>query len=242
MTVQTGTASGAHISAERADAIEQVAGALAHDFSNVLTALVGHLDLLLDRFPQPSPERQLLLEVRAGSEVAGRLTRQLQAISGRQSMRAEPTDLNEVVQDQLDVLQQIAGADIEVRLDLGGQLPLINLDGRLLAQLLRALVAASRDALPKTGRITVRTLVVPDLLGPGVLLEVHDTRDGKGIRELGDRVFEPRLISGRHVRGAGLVLAAVRGIVRQSGGTVSMEEAPGGGVSVVMRFSAVESL
>ncbi len=226
---------GVGLEAERAEAIDQLAGSVAHEFSNLLTAMTGQLELLLDLFPQPCPERQLLLDVRSGAEAAGRITRQLQAISARQSMQAETTDLNAVIQESSDVLQQIAGGGVDVRFDLGGGLPLVSVDPRLVRQIIFGLVASARDGLGGDGRITVRTSVDRDLLGPSILVSVADTRTWTDAA-FGAKAFEPHTSNGRQPRGAGLSMAAIRGTVRQCGGTIACERLSPSGVAFVMRF------
>jgi signal transduction histidine kinase len=218
----------------RADAIDQLAGTLAHEFSNLLTAMTGQLELLLDRFPGAGGERQLLLDVKAGADAASRMSRQLLAISGRQAMQAEPTDMNALVQDAADVLQQIAGGSAEVRLDLAGTLPPLSIDPRLVRTALFGLVAAARDGLAGDGRITVTTVVESDLLGPSVRLSVSDTRPWSD-RDLA-RIFEPQPSTGRQARGAGLALAAIRGTVRQCGASITCERVTPIGVVFHIRF------
>lgn len=218
---------------ERADAIDQLAGTLAHEFSNLLTAMTGQLELLLDRFPQSGSERQLLLDVKAGADAAGRMSRQLLAISGRQAMTPEPTDLNALVQESADVLQQIAGG-AEVRLDLAGMVPPIAVDPRLVRQTLFGLVAAARDGLAGDGRITVSTVVENDLLGPSARLSVADTRPWSD-RDIA-RIFEPQPSTGRQPRGAGMAMAAIRGTVRQCGATITCERVAPIGIVFHLRF------
>lgn len=228
------------LEAERADAIDQLAGTVAHEFSNLLTAMTGRLELLLDRFPTAGTERQLLLDVKAGADAAGRMTRQLLAISARQAMSPEPTDLNAVVQETADVLQQIAGGAAEVRLDLASNVPLIEVDPRLVRQALFGLVASARDGLHGDGRITIQTVVETDLLGPSVRLSVSDTRPWSD-RDLA-RIFEPQPSTGRQTRGAGLSLAAIRGTVRQCGGRMTCERVTPIGVVFHLRFPIPESV
>jgi two-component system cell cycle sensor histidine kinase/response regulator CckA len=219
---------------ERADAIDQLAGTLAHEFSNLLTAMDGRLELLLDRFPTAGAERQLLLDLKMSVDAAGRITRQLLAISGRQTTIAEPTDLNALIQDSSDILQQVAGGAAQVRLDLAGALPFVAVDPRLIRQVLFGLIAAARDALAGEGRITVATYVESDLLGPTVRLSVTDTRAWAD-RDIA-RMFEPAPSTGRQARGAGLALTAIRGTVRQLGGTITCERAVPAGLSFHIRF------
>jgi len=222
------------LAAARADAIDQLAGTLAHEFSNLLTAMTGQLELLLDRFPSAGSERQLLLDVKAGADAAARMSRQLLAISGRQALLPEPTDVNDLVQDVADVLQQIAGGSVDVRLDLAGTVPPLSVDPRLIRQVLFGLVAASRDALAGEGRITVGTTVETDLLGPSVRLTVSDTRPWSD-REL-SRIFEPQPSTGRQMRGAGLSLAAIRGTVRQCGATITCDRVAPLGIAFHIRL------
>lgn len=219
---------------ERADAIDQLAGTLAHEFSNLLTAMTGQLELLLDRFPHAGGERQLLLDVKAGVDAAGRMSRQLLAMSGRQAMSPEPTDLNALVQESADVLQQIAGGSAEVRLDLAGTVPPLAIDPRLVRQTLFGLVAAARDGLAGDGRITVSTVVEKDLLGPSVRLSVADTRPWSD-RDFA-RIFEPQPATGRQPRGAGMAMAAIRGTVRQCGATITCERVAPIGIAFHLRF------
>lgn len=219
---------------ERADAIEQLAGTLAHEFSNLLTALDGRLELLLDRFPSSGPERQLLLDMKMSTDAAGRITRQLLAISGRQTTIAEPCDLNALIQDSADVMQQIAGGVAQVRLDLAGALPFVAVDPQLVRQILFGLIASARDALGGEGRITVATYAEADLLGPTVRLSVTDSRAWPD-RDIA-RMFEPTPSTGRQARGAGLSLAAIRGTVRQCGAAITCERAVPMGLVFHIRF------
>lgn len=224
---------------ERADAIDQLAGTLAHEFSNLLTAMTGQLELLLDRFPDSGSERQLLLDLKAGADAAGRMSRQLLAISGRQAMTPEPTDLNALVQESADVLQQIAGGTAEVRLDLASAVPPLAIDPRLIRQSLFGLVAAARDGLAGDGRITVSTVVEKDLLGPSVRLSVADTRPWSD-RDIA-RIFEPQPSTGRQPRGAGMALAAIRGTVRQCGARITCERVAPIGIAFHLRFPLYSS-
>lgn len=196
--------------------------------------MTGQLELLLDRFSTPGSERQLLLDVKAGADAAGRMSRQLLAISGRQAMTPEPTDLNALVQESADVLQQIAGAVAEVRLDLAGTVPPVTVDPRLVRQTLFGLVAAARDGLAGAGRITLSTVVEKDLLGPTVRLSVADTRPWSD-RDMA-RIFEPQPSTGRQPRGAGMAMAAIRGTVRQCGATITCERVAPIGIVFHLHF------
>jgi signal transduction histidine kinase len=218
----------------RAEAIDQLAGTLAHEFSNLLTAMTGRLELLLDRRSMASAERQLLLEIKAGADAAGRITRQLLAISGRQTMAPESEDLNSIVQDTADLLQLIGGDAAEIRFDLAGSVPLVTIDAQLIRQVLLGLITTARAQGAGAGRITIYTVVEADLLGPSVRLTVVDSRPWPGC-DL-DQIFEPKPSVGRQPRGAGLTLAAIRGTVRQCGAMIVCEPAEPTGVAFHIRF------
>lgn len=220
--------------AERADASDQLAGTLAHEFSNLLTAMNGRLELLLDRFPASGADRQLLLDMKMSVDAAGRITRQLLAISGRQTTIPEPTDLNALIQDGVDLFQQIAGGSAELRLDLAGAVPFVVVDPRLMQQVLVGLIATVREAQPGDARLTLGTAVETDLLGPTVRLSVCDARPWPD-RDVA-RMFEPQPSTGRQARGAGLALAAIRGTVRQCGATITCEQAAPAGIAFHIRF------
>jgi len=196
--------------------------------------MAGRLELLLDRRSLVSAERQLLLEVKAGADAAGRITRQLLAISGRQTMDPEPIDINAVIQETADLLQLIGGDVAELRFDLAGSVPVITLDPQLIRQVLLGLITTARAAGTGTGRITIATVVESDLLGPSVRMSVIDSRPWAD-RDI-DRIFEPQPSTGRQPRGAGLTLAAIRGTVRQCGATIYCEAGDPTGVIFHIRF------
>jgi len=229
-----GHAADDHLECARAEATSQLAGTLAHEFSNLLTAMTGRLEMLLDRLPRTSGERHLLLDVKSGADAAARISRQLLAISGRQTLVPEPTDINALLQESADVLHQIAGPTTELRLDLAGAVPTVAVDPRLLRQVVCGLVSAARDGLAGDGRIAITTAVESDLLGPFLRLTIADSRPWSD-RDF-SRIFEPQPSTGRQQRGAGLALAAIRGTVRQCGATITCDTHVQPGVAFHIRF------
>jgi two-component system cell cycle sensor histidine kinase/response regulator CckA len=223
------------------EAVGRLAGGVAHDFNNVLTAILGYADLLLDGFATEDPRRTDLQEIKRAAHRAAGLTHQLLAFSRKQVMQPRRLNLNEVVLDIQKLLAKLLGDDLELRIERDPAIGHVKADPGQIEQVLMNLVANARDAMPEGGRVTivtanrdvgtdqVRTLVglVP---GPFVTLTVSDT--GPGIPEhVRSHIFEPFFTTKAQGRGTGLGLATVYGIVKQSGGWIYLDETPGPGAS-----------
>jgi PAS domain S-box-containing protein len=230
--------------AQKMEAVGRLAGGVAHDFNNLLTTINGVAELLLAELPPDSREAQDAREIRRAGDIAARLTRQLLAFGRKQVLRQRDVDVNAAVGSALAQLQPEFGDHIVVRTVLGDGLPRVHADPALLQEVLTTLALNSRDAMPGGGRLTVRTdlvdisraeaaevgLAAP---GPHVALEVEDTGTGMDARMI-ERIFEPffttKAAEAREVgRGAGLGLASVYGIVKQSSGAITVRSEPGRG-------------
>ena len=223
------------------EAIGRLAGGVAHDFNNVLTAIFGYVDLLLDAM-DPADERRTDAEEikRAASRAAG-LTRQLLAFSRKQILQPRRVNLNEVIGNIHGLMSKLIGTDVELRLEQQSPLDEVIADPGQIEQVLMNLVANARDAMPLGGRLTIATSnqnVGPDDLAslaglpPGrfVCLKVSDT--GQGIpASVRPHIFEPFYTTKEQGKGTGLGLATVYGIVKQSGGWIYLNEAPHEGAS-----------
>jgi PAS domain S-box-containing protein len=235
--------------AQKMDAIGRLAGGVAHDFNNLLTAIQGHAALLLDELHDSSGIRTDLLEIRDAAERATTLTRQLLAFSRRQVLQPRVLDLNLVVADMEKMLRRMIGEHIELRTELGSPLDLVRADPTQLEQVLLNLIVNARDALPRGGRVCVRTAnrSVPEgspgadpELPPGdyVMLQVED--DGAGMSaQVAEHAFEPFFTTKGPGSGTGLGLSTVYGIVKQSGGHVWLESQPAGGTTVTLYLPRV---
>ncbi|MBA3637923.1 MAG: PAS domain S-box protein [Acidobacteriota bacterium] len=229
--------------AQKMEAIGRLAGGVAHDFNNVLTAIFGYTDLLIDQFAIDDPRRSDVAEIRRSAERAAALTRQLLAFSRKQVMQPRLLNLNEVIRNVERLLQRLVGDDIVLQLDLARDLVAIRADPGQLEQVLMNLVANARDAMPDGGQLTLSTRneraeTAADTrpgLAPAVyaVLSVADTGTGVpvGLRE---HVFEPFFTTKEQGKGTGLGLATVYGIVKQTGGGVYLESEEGQGTTVLV--------
>ena len=216
--------------AQKLEAVGRLAGGVAHDFNNVLTAIVGGANLLLETLPPGHDAREEAEEIRRAGERAAGLTRQLLAFSRRETGLPRPLDLREVFGGMRKMLQRLLPADIELEIEIPPRLGAVRLDVGQAEQLLLNLVVNAGDAMPQGGRVRVELSDAPEggagLAGPCVRLAVSDT--GHGMDEpTRKRIFEPYFTTKE--RGSGLGLATVDDIIRRSGGRVTVDSRPGKG-------------
>ncbi len=228
--------------AERLSAMARLAGGVAHDFNNLLTVILGCSEILLRQIDGGDP---LVTEVeaiqRAGHRAAA-LTSQLLAIGHRQVGQPGVVDPDGVVRAMEPMLVRVIGEDVQLELvppEPGGR---ILVDPAEIERAVLNLAINARDAMPKGGRLVIRTRVVgADLPTPQriVALAVSDTGTGMD-EETAEHCFEPFYTTKGLAKGTGLGLAAVHAMVTQAGGQVSLDTAPGRGTTITMWFPAVE--
>jgi PAS domain S-box len=227
--------------AQKMEAIGQLAGGVAHDFNNILAAVMLQAQLSSKVENMPSKAKEGLHQIQAYAERGSNLTRQLLLFSRRQSIEPRYLNLNGNVTNLARMLQRIIGENIRLYLELPSQPMVIRADAGMIDQLLMNLVLNARDAMPNGGRLKIQTCTKnipaarvaadPDL-SPGryVCLRVRDS--GCGIRS--DHVkhlFEPFFTTKEPGKGTGLGLAIVFGIVKQHGGTISVQTEVGKGTT-----------
>ena len=225
---------------QKMEAIGQLAGGVAHDFNNILTAILGYSELVMDSFG-PRDQRRADMEavITAGQRAAG-LTRQLLAFSRKQVLQPSVVDLNGLIEDMLQMLGRLIGEQIAVVPMLAPHLGLVRADAGQVEQVSMNLVVNARDAMPTGGRVVIETANVEldqsclhDVEiqnGSYVMLAVSDT--GIGMDEATKRrLFEPFFTTKEAGKGTGLGLATVYGIVKQSGGYVWVYSEPGRGTT-----------
>jgi len=224
------------LQAQKLESVGRLVGGVAHDFNNRLVVIMGHADLLR-RAAADEPVLTAHADmVVSSARRAADLTRQLLAYTRRQVLRPQATDINPIVDRTRRMLDRLIGEHIEVVTVLEAKHPMLADSGQI-EQVLMNLTLNARDAMPSGGRITLHTLDVDVTseaptagLEPGtyVALEVSDT--GTGIsKETLQHLFEPFFTTKEVGQGTGLGLASVDGIVRQSGGSVSVKSVEGQG-------------
>jgi len=222
--------------AQKMEAVGRLAGGVAHDFNNMLTAILGYSELLTEQIGPDKPIGRDLRAIATAAERAAALTRQLLAFSRKQVLSMTPLNLTRVVRDTEAMLRRLIGEQITINTELAEDLDAVMADGTQLDQVLINLVVNARDAMPRGGVVTIETrnaTLDEDFVsthqgataGSYAMLSVSDTGVGM-TREVQTRIFEPFFTTKGPGRGTGLGLAAVYGIVKQLGGYVSVESAP----------------
>ena len=227
--------------AQKMEAVGRLAGGVAHDFNNVLTAIFGYVDLVLDGLDAGDPRRQDVDEIKRAANRAAGLTRQLLAFSRKQVMLPQRINLNEIILNLETLLLKLIGQEIVLHLQTSPSLWDVKADPGQIEQVLMNLASNARDAMPEGGHLTISTAnedLEPDdasalvgiEAGRFVRLTVADT--GQGIPDhVRAHIFEPFFTTKDQGKGTGLGLATVYGIVKQSGGWVYLDETPGPGAS-----------
>ncbi len=227
--------------AQKMETVGRLAGGIAHEFNNLLTVIGGYSDLLLKGFRPDDPSREAVQEIAGAAARAATLTRQLLAFGRKQVLRPRVVDVNGVVSGMRPILERLLGGHVEVDIRLQAALGRVSVDRGQLEQVVMNLAVNARDAMPRGGRLTFETRDVdarsappsgfPALpLGRYVMLAVKDTGAGMDAATMA-HLFEPFFTTKEIGKGTGLGLATVFGIVKQSGGDIAAESAPGRGAA-----------
>jgi two-component system cell cycle sensor histidine kinase/response regulator CckA len=226
---------------QKMEAIGQLAGGVAHDFNNLLIIITGYSELLLHSLGPDDASRKGLEEIKKAGERSASLARQLLEFSRKQAPASKIIDLNKVVRDTDSLLQRIIGEDVVLTSVLHPRLDNVKADVGQIGQVLLNLAINARDAMPRGGKITLRTDNVE--LGPDdanahtamraghyVMLAVTDSGEGM-TPEVKERIFEPFYTTKDTGRGTGLGLSVVHGVVKQSEGCIEVYSERGVGTS-----------
>ncbi|WP_395697140.1 ATP-binding protein [Methylocella sp.] len=226
---------------QKMQAVGQLAGGVAHDFNNVLTAIIGFSDLLLANHRPTDPSFRDIMQIKQNALRAAGLVRQLLAFSRRQTLRPQVLQLGDVLNDLQMMMRRLVGEKIHLELRHGRDLWPVRADLNQLEQVIVNLIVNARDAMPDGGDIVLKTRNVTaqeaasfeeaSLAGADyVAVEVED--HGHGVpAEVREKIFEPFFTTKEVGKGTGLGLSMVYGIVKQTGGAVFCSSPPGGGAT-----------
>ncbi|MBB4301805.1 two-component system cell cycle sensor histidine kinase/response regulator CckA [Rhodobium orientis] len=226
---------------QKMQAIGQLAGGVAHDFNNMLTAIIGFSDLLLASHRPSDPAFQDIMNIKQNANRAAGLVRQLLAFSRRQTLRPQVLELGEVMTDLSVLLDRLLGEQVQLKVVHGRDLWPVMADLNQFEQVIINLAVNARDAMEQSGTLTIRTSNVgpeetaafdfqglPD--AEFVRIEVIDTGTGMP-PEVMEKIFEPFFSTKEVGKGTGLGLSTVYGIVKQTGGYVYPESEVGKGTT-----------
>jgi signal transduction histidine kinase len=219
------------ITAQKMDAIGRLAGGIAHEFNNLLTAIMNAGSLARGEIDRPALVSGHLDRIDRASERAASLTRQLLAFGRRQALRPELLDVAAVVEEMRSLLPSVLGEDVRLEIDAAPSLPPVRADRAQLRQVILNLAANARDAMPRGGRLSIAVAAAANGHRPAVVLRVIDTGIGMS-EQVQQHLFEPFFTTKAPAERGGLGLAAVYGIVAQSGGAIDVDSAPGRGTTV----------
>ena len=237
------------LQAQKMEAVGQLAGGIAHDFNNMLTAIIGYSELLLDRVRHDEALADDVEEIKRAGDRASRLTRQLLAFSRKQVWAPQVLDVNGVLADLHKMLGRVIGEDVRLEIAAAPDLDRVKVDPSQIEQVVVNLAVNARDAMPKGGTLTITTRNVEldrffvqrhvgAVAGKYVAITVQDSGCGMTAEVLA-HVFEPFFTTKPAGKGTGLGLATVHGIVKQSGGYITIDSAPGAGTTVTTYLPSV---
>ena len=229
------------IQAQKMESVGRLAGGVAHDFNNMLSVIIGNTEMAMKKAKQSDPLRKVLQDILSAGMRSADLTRQLLAFARKQTVSPKVLDLNDTVTGMLKMLQRLIGEHIDLGWHPGHDLWKVKIDPSQVDQLLANLTVNARDAIEKTGRITIETSNTtcdeaycadrPEWIpGEYVILAVSDNGCGMEKEALAN-IFEPFFTTKKEGQGTGLGLATVYGIVKQNNGFVNVYSEPGQGTT-----------
>jgi two-component system, cell cycle sensor histidine kinase and response regulator CckA len=238
--------------AQKMEAIGRLAGGIAHDFNNLLTAVIGYCELATAKLTNGDPLEDYIAHIRTAGDRAAELTHQLLAFSRKQVLQPKLLNLNSVVTGIEGLLRRLIGEDVRLRTVLAADLGTVEADPGQIEQVIVNLAVNARDAMPGGEKtLTIETGNLNSVAGSElahlavdqgnyVTLAVSDT--GRGMdKQTMSHLFEPFFTTKDLGKGTGLGLATVYGIVKQSGGSISVYSEPGRGSKFKIYLPRVES-
>jgi two-component system cell cycle sensor histidine kinase/response regulator CckA len=217
---------------QKMDSIGVLAGGIAHDFNNILTAIIGHAEIIRKSNLEEKALRSLNV-IEEASRRAGRMISKLLGFARKSSSEIVPMNVNDVIFDTVKLLERVIDKKISVTVELDNRLPLIQGDINQIEQVLMNLIVNARDAMPNGGKIVLKTTArnitrgmpdIPPYIPEGEYVIVTVTDTGIGIpREVLSKIFEPFFTTKERGKGTGLGLAMVYGVVKEHKGFVTVQ-------------------
>ncbi len=238
--------------AQKMEAIGTLAGGVAHDFNNILTAIIGYADLMLMDSDTDKPFTEEIKEIKKAGERAAVLTQQLLAFSRKRIVQPKILDLNKLLTGIEKMLVRLIGEDIEILMIPGSALGEVKIDPGQMEQVIMNLVVNAKDAMPMGGKLTIETAniyldenyftdhgIAEMQLGPYVVLTVSDTGIGMD-KEVQQHIFDPFYTTKEKGKGTGLGLSMSYGIVKQHSGFIWAYSEPGEGSTLKIYLPKVK--
>src|SRR5581483_2357497 len=227
--------------AQKMEAVGRLAGGVAHDFNNLLMIISSYGQLMLDQNSLTDSAQKHIKQILGAAERTAAVTKQLLAFSRRRQPATTVLDLNVVVQDLAKMLPRLLGEDIQMSIEPASERSTVKADLTYLDQIIMNLAVNARDAMPKGGRLRIKTANIDadspyaaahPPLTPGKYAMISVTDNGTGMdQETKSHIFEPFFTTKEPGKGTGLGLATVYGIVQQSGGCILVESTLGAGTT-----------
>ena len=235
---------------QKMETVGKLAGGFAHEFNSILTAIIGQSELLVSDLPSGSPLAQNATEISKAAGRAAKLIRQLLAYGRKQFLQPEILNLNRVIASMEDVFRHLMGNNVDTQIVPALDLHAMKADAGQIEQVIMNLVINARDAMPNGGKLTLETANVsfdqdsvgryPELKpGDYVMLAITDTGTGMSAK-VKAHMFEPFFSTKGVGQGTGLGLSTCYGIVKQSGGHISVYSEPGRGTTFKVYLPQIE--
>lgn len=235
---------------QKMEALGRLAGGVAHDFNNLLTVIRGFAALRLSRLQENDPAKGDLKEIENAAERAAALTQQLLAFSRHQTLEPKNTNLNELITGIQNMIGRLMGEDVAFELNLAPEIGVVKVDPGHMEQVLVNLAVNARDAMPNGGKFVISTrnmeLGYQEIrhhvgMSPGNYVTISVTDTGHGMTEdVKAHLFEPFFTTKEKGKGTGLGLATCYGIIRRSGGFISVDSKPNQGATFEIYFPQIK--
>lgn len=216
--------------ARRLESVGRLAGGVAHDFNNLMTAVIGYTEIVQQSLPSGDPRQDDLREIEKAASRAGVLTQQLLAFARQRMVEPKIVNLAALVEGLTGLLRPLLGPGVQLAVRTEATLPPVRLDPAQFEQVLMNLAVNARDAMPGGGRLDIELANERRGERHGVRLIARDSGTGM-TAEVMQRLWEPFFTTKPLGKGTGLGLPTVHGIVHQAGGEISVESTPGSGTT-----------